>query len=153
MGSALLIRAEQTEQTDTSEAKPDLDLKSDKATVCSGTPDFAKGVTTGPSPVIAIPPIDVSGFEKDRRSAVLSLIRYPWQDLGYDIIFMGARPGYRAMTLTAKRRIEIYVRQGEGDRSIHLLDDCRRRMQRFHRRNRAGSAHVAIIPSAMLRDP
>jgi hypothetical protein len=105
--SALLIRAE---QNDSSTAEPDTDLESERAAVCSGTPDFAKGITGSASALST----DVPVFEKDRKYAVLSLIRYPWQNLGYDIVFMGSRPGYRAMTLTARRRIEIYVRPGEG---------------------------------------
>lgn len=105
--SALLSRAEEG-----SEVQPDAGLKSEEGTVCSGTPDYAKGVTTGPPPFLSIP--DKPVFESDRRKTVLSLINFPWQDLGYKVVFMGSRLGYRAMTLTARRQIEIYVRPGEG---------------------------------------
>ena len=48
------------------------------------------------------------------RKKVLGLIRFPWQKLGYDIVFLGPRPGYRAMTISDKRRIEIYNRPGDS---------------------------------------
>jgi len=108
--SARLTRAE---KQDTS--GPKVDLKWEEGTVCSGAPDFAKGVTLGPPPALKPPPADMPVFEKDRKQTVLSLIHYPWEDLGFNIVFMGSRSGYRAMTLTARRRIEIYVRPGEGE--------------------------------------
>src|SRR5206468_352025 len=52
--------------------------------------------------------------QKRRKAAVLSMISFPWKKLGYEIVFLGPRPGYRAMTLVDKRRIEIYVRPGES---------------------------------------
>ncbi len=107
--SALLIRAE---EQDTKE--PNIDLISEEGTVCSGAPDYAKGVTEGSFPILNLPSPKNPAFEKDRKQAVLSLIHYPYQELGYSIVFMGSRLGYRAMTLTAKHRIEIYVRPGEG---------------------------------------
>jgi hypothetical protein len=42
--------------------------------------------------------------------SALSLIQIPWQKLGYEIVFMPPRAGFRAMTLPAKHRIEIYAR-------------------------------------------
>ena len=51
-------------------------------------------------------------FEERRRS-VLAMIRYPWEDLGYNIVFEGARAGCRARTFAAKHRIEVYVKPGE----------------------------------------
>jgi hypothetical protein len=45
---------------------------------------------------------------------VLALIRFPWKKLGYEIAFMGPRPGYRAMTISEQRRIEIYNRPGDS---------------------------------------
>jgi hypothetical protein len=48
------------------------------------------------------------------RKEVLALIRYPWEKLGYEVAFMGPRPGYRAMTISDKRRIEIYNRPGDS---------------------------------------
>ena len=77
------------------------------------------------APEADIPPVDVAPavpppataqadpLEK-RRTAILALIAYPWQDLGYKIEFLGPRPGYRAMTISDKRRIEIYVRPGDS---------------------------------------
>jgi hypothetical protein len=50
------------------------------------------------------------------RKEVLGLIRFPWQRLGYEIVFLGPRPGYRAMTISDRRRIEIYNRPGDSPR-------------------------------------
>ena len=49
-----------------------------------------------------------------RSSAVLKLIHYPWQDLGFDVFFLAPRSGFRAMTISDSRRIEIYLRPGDG---------------------------------------
>ncbi len=91
-------------------------LKSDQSTSYPiAAPKFAKGITSSP-PILnpdssaSIRPV----FEKNRRQAVLELIHYPWEDLGFNVVFMGSRSGYRAMTLTARHRIEIYVRPRDG---------------------------------------
>jgi hypothetical protein len=82
--------------------------------VCTGAPEYAKGVTTD---LLIVPPqstpADRAAFREKRRRAVLALIRYPWKGLGFHIVFKGARLGYRAMTLTAKHRIEVYLRPGD----------------------------------------
>jgi len=51
--------------------------------------------------------------QQEPGTAALELIDFPWQSLGFSISFLGNRPGYRAMTLTAERRIEVYVKAGE----------------------------------------
>jgi len=53
-----------------------------------------------------------------RQELVLSLIHYPWKNLGYEIVFLGPRPGYKAMTLSERRRIEVYVRPGDSPKSL-----------------------------------
>jgi hypothetical protein len=45
-----------------------------------------------------------------RPESALGLLQIPWQKLGYQIVFMPPRVGFRAMTFPAKRRIEIYAR-------------------------------------------
>jgi hypothetical protein len=45
-----------------------------------------------------------------RPESALELIEIPWQILGFEIVFLPPRPGYRAMTFPAKHRIEVYVR-------------------------------------------
>jgi hypothetical protein len=45
-----------------------------------------------------------------RPEAALDLIPISWQGLGYEIVFMPPRAGYRAMTLPSKHRIEVYAR-------------------------------------------
>jgi hypothetical protein len=93
---------------------PKFGLKSEDGPGCSGAPNFDKGLTFSPVPVLKMPATHIPVPEKDRKQAVLSLIHYPWQDLDYNIVFMGSRLGYRAMTLTARHRIEVYVRPGES---------------------------------------
>jgi hypothetical protein len=105
----LLSRAKEEDHKTNS----DISLKAEDGTVCSGTPDYAKGAAADSPRTLAIPLAEKPILEKDRRQLVLALIHYPWQDLGYSVVFMGSRLGYRAMTLTAPHRIEIYVRPGE----------------------------------------
>jgi hypothetical protein len=45
-----------------------------------------------------------------RPESALDLISIPWQELGYDIVFMPPRAGFRAMTLPVQHRIEVYAR-------------------------------------------
>lgn len=74
-----------------------------------------------PSPAVAttVPPPAalLEGPLEKRRNAVLALIDYPWKELGYKIEFLGPRPGYRAMTISDKRRIEVYVRPSDSVQS------------------------------------
>ncbi len=54
------------------------------------------------------------GWEQRRGQAALELVRYPWPELGYQIVFLPARRGYRAMTFPDRRRIEVYVRRSDS---------------------------------------
>jgi hypothetical protein len=45
-----------------------------------------------------------------REQAALDLIPFHWQKLKFEIVFLGPRPGVRAMTFSEKHRIEIYAR-------------------------------------------
>lgn len=47
---------------------------------------------------------------RPRPESALEMIQIPWKKLGYEIVFMPPRTGYRAMTFPAKRRIEVYAR-------------------------------------------
>jgi hypothetical protein len=92
--------------------------ESHKRALSSGAPEYAQGIGPDPSwrhagPFSESRPI----FEKDRKQAVLELIHYPWEDLGFKIVFKGSRHGYRAMTLSHQHRIEIYVRSGDALRN------------------------------------
>jgi hypothetical protein len=65
--------------------------------------------------LINLPPLPAPHPEITRRipprpKAVLELIHYPWQQLGYEVVFLQSRPGFRAMTMSDRRRIEIYMR-------------------------------------------
>lgn len=88
--------------------------------VQEGTVSHTPPVKNAPvSPTDDIKMAKPAGLEPDaiaerRRSEVLSLIRYPWQTLGYEIVFLAPRPGYRAMTIAGKHRIEVYARPGES---------------------------------------
>jgi hypothetical protein len=53
-----------------------------------------------------------------RPQAALDLIPIAWQQLHYDIVFMPPRPGFRAMTIPSKHRIEVYARRED---SVELL--------------------------------
>ena len=48
--------------------------------------------------------------EPFRPESALDLIAIPWQELGYEIVFMPPRAGFRAMTLPVLHRIEVYAR-------------------------------------------
>src|SRR2546427_6006608 len=53
-----------------------------------------------------------------RQKAALSLIHFPWRQFQYEIVFMAPRRGFRAMTVPAKRIIEIYARPEDESRRI-----------------------------------
>jgi hypothetical protein len=56
-----------------------------------------------------------------REQAALALIRFPWQQLNYQIVFLAPRPGFRAMTFPAQHRIEVYARP-QDDASLLAYD-------------------------------
>ena len=56
-----------------------------------------------------------------RPETALDLIEIPWKELGYSIVFMPPKPGFRAMTFPAKHRIEVYARQ-QDDVSLLAYD-------------------------------
>jgi hypothetical protein len=64
----------------------------------------------------AVPP-----SQDPRQYAALVLINFPWQELGYEIVFMPPQAGIRAMTFGRKKRIEIYARP--GDEALTLAYD------------------------------
>lgn len=53
-----------------------------------------------------------------RQQAALALIPFHWQQLKYDIVFLGPRPGIRAMTFSDEHRIEIYARPQDDVRLL-----------------------------------
>jgi hypothetical protein len=55
-------------------------------------------------------PLGITAAEPLRPETALSLLPIPWQRLGYEIVFMPPRVGFRAMTFPMKHRIEIYAR-------------------------------------------
>jgi hypothetical protein len=77
----------------------------------SRAPDQAKGTTLDSLSIKPEKP--TPALHGIRMDAVLSMINYPWQDLGFKVVFKGSRAGYRAMTLTARKQIEVYARPGE----------------------------------------
>jgi len=64
-------------------------------------------------PSVPAPRTEIISGIQSRPRAVLALIHYPWQQLGYEVVFLPARKGFRAMTMSDKRRIEIYMRAGD----------------------------------------
>lgn len=61
----------------------------------------------------AAPPAPAVESYVERGQAALAMIHYPWQTLGYDIVFLPGRPYYRAMTYFDEKRIEVYVRPND----------------------------------------
>jgi hypothetical protein len=51
-----------------------------------------------------------------RREAALALIPFHWQQLNFDVVFLGPRPGLRAMTFPEAHRIEVYARPQDTSR-------------------------------------
>ena len=75
----------------------------------------------GPAPAPPVAPnvtVDPAGGDWLRRRAedTLAYVAYPWRRLGYGVVFGAARPGLRARTLLAERRIEVYPRRGDTAR-------------------------------------
>jgi hypothetical protein len=53
-----------------------------------------------------------------RNNAALAMITFPWKDLHYEIVFLPAKEGYRAMTYPKQKRIEIYVRDADDPKRM-----------------------------------
>lgn len=74
----------------------------------------ASAVALTPAQLSGEPEVDwrdrSPGWEQRRGAAALALIRYPWEETGYEIAFLPARRGYRGLTDVVTRRIELYVR-------------------------------------------
>ena len=66
---------------------------------------------------------DPGATTEARINAAMALVSYPWQQLGYRILFEGAQPGMQGRT--SPRRlgtIEIYVRPGvSADDLAHVI--------------------------------
>jgi len=60
--------------------------------------------------VALLAPAGTNAAAPPQAESALALIHIPWQKLGYEIVFMPPRAGFRAMTLPAQHRIEVYLR-------------------------------------------
>jgi len=77
-------------------------------------PAAAKATTPrAPAPSPRLATDFSSGWEQRRGQAALALITYPWQQLGYQIVFMGARPGLLGGTIPEQRLILVFIRSDE----------------------------------------
>jgi hypothetical protein len=56
-----------------------------------------------------------------QSQAALALIPFKWEQLHYDVVFLGPRKGFRAMTFSNKHLIEVYVRP-QDDSSLIAYD-------------------------------
>jgi hypothetical protein len=56
--------------------------------------------------------------EVARQEAALALIQFPWKQLQYEIVFLPARRGFRALTIPSQRRIEVYARAEDDIKRI-----------------------------------
>ena len=101
---------------------PALEGKAD--TPLPGTPENPTAISKGAKDltaglrsldVLSVPPPRTETIRRtqSRPEAVLGLIHYPWQQLGYEVVFLPARAGFRAMTMSERHRIEIYMRSGD----------------------------------------
>src|SRR2546421_4428475 len=55
-------------------------------------------------------------------AAALAQISYPWQQLGYQIVFLGPRSDLMGQTIFDAHRIEIYLRSGESQLTVaHVI--------------------------------
>jgi len=63
--------------------------------------------------------VDLSpGWEQRRGAEALARISYPWQQLGYTVVFTGGRPGLLGGTVPEQRLILVFVRP---DEDLNLL--------------------------------
>jgi hypothetical protein len=53
-----------------------------------------------------------------RKKEALSFIEFPWQELNYEIVFLPARVGFRAMTFRKTHTIEVYLRPQDDTRLV-----------------------------------
>jgi uncharacterized membrane protein YgcG len=55
-------------------------------------------------------------------AAALAEITYPWQQLGYQVVFLGPRPDLMGQTIFDAHRIEIYLRSAEPQQMVaHVI--------------------------------
>lgn len=57
-------------------------------------------------------------MEQRKGEQALALIDYPWRTTTFDIVFLPAKPGYRALLIARSRRIEVYVRPADSVREL-----------------------------------
>lgn len=81
----------------------------DEPTEGDGWTEVAVVPAAAPAPA----PAPAGDVYVERGQAALAMLNYPWQTLGYDIVFLPGRPYYRAMTYFDEKRIEVYVRPGD----------------------------------------
>jgi hypothetical protein len=66
-----------------------------------------------PEAVVAAVEADTApGWQQRLGAAALERIDFPWESLGFRIVFLPGRVGYLGMTFPERRTIEIYVRDG-----------------------------------------
>lgn len=61
---------------------------------------------------------DDTGIEQRRGEAALADIHYPWKSTGYEIAFLPGSPHYDGLTISATRRIEVYVGSDDTHREL-----------------------------------
>lgn len=64
------------------------------------------------------PTVAPAAAAASKGEQALALITYPWQTLGYEIVFLPPQAGLRARTLRIERRIEVYVRPKDSVRTV-----------------------------------
>lgn len=51
------------------------------------------------------------GWQQRRGEEALRRIDFPWRDLGFEVVFLEARSGYKGLTHEGSKRVEVFVRE------------------------------------------
>jgi hypothetical protein len=80
-------------------------------------PATPAGDTIGTVDPLDLPPLppQITGdpAEVERGLAALELIEFPWERLGWQVVFLPPRDGLLGLTVIDERRIEVYVRDSQ----------------------------------------
>jgi hypothetical protein len=117
IGVEPVFRAEEVQSIPDVVHRVQLDPQSPGATGQAGAAKADVSLDRSPVTVLTTPPKAEPEPETEagrlKKAQALALIQYDWEPLGYEIRFLGPRPGYRAMTIADKKLIEVYVREGD----------------------------------------
>ncbi|PLS76021.1 MAG: hypothetical protein CYG61_03995 [Actinobacteria bacterium] len=105
-------------QTSPPAAPPAAAASSEPATAVSARPATAPASPTPRRPAQEPAASDDTSLEQRRGEAALADIHFPWVSTGYEIVFLPGNPDYEALTISASRRIEVYVSSSDTHREL-----------------------------------